>query len=365
MSEWHGICRYNIYVYICCDDLKLVLIMQIIFLHSCFISDPIVFFVTLFGPIFLVFGFNVIIFCLGVRVVVTQSRKKKISVKSTIKTMITIVGLMVIFGLTWLFGALTVREASTVAQYLFVIFNGFQGFLFFVFICLIGKDGREFWTYVITSSLRRKSKKSFTSSTLSPREKTGFTYQNPTFTEQLLTRSNFTKSEELSHLHNKTETEMNTITPNQESTSDNILIKGSLPKTLGLEEIGTGMESEMEMEDIERSVMMANEDAANIMQGGENGNMKTNVTHNDETGEAQSDVMGVEMYRDMQANVMQDRVSGHDTDPANIMEGEVNQHDTRASVGQKEVNVFEQKLKEFEELKFAPSSEKENVNFTG
>ena len=93
--------------------------------------------------------------------------------------------------------------------------------------------------------------------------------------------------------------------------------------------------------------------------------MKTNVTHNDETGEAQSDVMGVEMYRDMQANVMQDRVSGHDTDPANIMEGEVNQHDTRASVGQKEVNVFEQKLKEFEELKFAPSSEKENVNFTG
>ena len=348
--------------------LKLVLIMQIIFLHSCFISDPIVFFITLFGPIFLVFAFNFVIFLLGVRVVVTQSRKKKISVKSAIKTMITIVGLMVIFGLTWLFGALTVRETSTVAQYLFVIFNGFQGFLFFVFICVIGKDGREFWTYVITSSLRRKSKKSFTSSTQSPREKAGFTYQNPTFTEQLLTGSNFTKSEELSHLHNKTETEMNTITPNQESTSDNILIKGSLPKTLSLEEIGTGMESEMEMEselDIERSVMMVNEDAANMMQGGKNGKMKTNVMQSEGTGEAQMDVMGGEMYRDMQANVMQDGVSGHDTDPANIMGGEVNQRDTRASVGQKEVNVFEQKLKEFEELKFAPSSEKRNENITG
>ena len=338
--------------------------MQIIFLHSCFISDPIVFFVTLFGPIFLVFTFNVIIFVLGVRVVVTQSRKKKISVKSVIKTMITIVALMVIFGLTWLFGALTVREASTVAQYLFVIFNGFQGFFFFVFICLIGKDGREFWTYVISSSLRRKSKKSFTSSTQTPREKAGFTYQNPTFTEQLLTGSNFTKSEELkfdSHLHNKTEIEMDTTIPNQEATSDKILIKGSLPETLGLEEIGTGMESEIHMEselDIERSVMMANEDAANIMQGGLNGDMKTNVMHSEVTGEAQTNVMGGEMQRDMQANVMQDKMSGHNTDPANISEGEVNQHDKRASVGQKEVNVFEQKLKEFEELKFTPSSEK-------
>ena len=233
---------------------------------------------------------------------------------------------------------------------------------------MIGKDGREFWTYVITSSLRRKSKKSFTSSTQSPREKAGFTYQNPTFTEQLLTGSNFTKSEELSHLHNKTETEMNTITPNQESTSDNILIKGSLPKTLGLEEIGTGMESEMEMEselDIERSVMMANEDAANMMQGGENRNMKTNVTHSEGTGEAQRDVMGGEMQRDMEANVMQDRVSGHDMDPANISEGEVNQHDTEASVGQNEVNIFEQKLKEFEELQFTPLCEKGNENSTG
>ena len=62
--------------------------------------------------------------------------------------------------------------------------------------------------------------------------------------------------------------------------------------------------------------------------------------------------MGDEMHRDLQ-------VSGHDTDPANILECDGNQHDTAAGVGQKEVNVFEQKLKEFEELKFEPSSEKE------
>ena len=325
------------------------------------------FFVTLFGPIFLVFAFNFVIFLLGVRVVVTQSRKKKISVKSAIKTMITIVGLMVIFGLTWLFGALTVRGASIVAQYLFVIFNGFQGFFFFVSICLIGKDGRKFCTYLLTMSLRSKNKKSSTLGTNNLQEKAGIT--SPRYT--VLTGSNFNKRQDLKldgHLHNKTEIKMNTIIPIQVATSDNILIKGSLPKTLGLEEIGTGMKSEMEMEselEIERSVMMANEDAANMMQGGENRNMKTNVTHSEGTGEAQRDVMGDEMQRDMEANVMQDRVSGHDMDPANISEGEVNQHDTEASVGQNEVNIFEQKLKEFEELQFTPLCEKGNENSTG
>ena len=358
--------------------------MQFFFLHSCFISDPIVFFVTLFGPIFVVFAFNFIIFVLGVRVLVTQSRKKKSSVKSAIKTMISIVGLMVIFGLTWLFGALTVREASTAFQYLFVIFNGFQGFFFFVVICLIGKDGREFWSYVITNSLRRKSKKSFTSSTSNPREKA---YHNPIYTtEQLLTGSNLNKSEELkldsplqektecemdtiipnqqatsdkiyikgslpetlgledSPLQEKTECEMDTIIPNQQATSDKIFIKGSLPETLGLEEFGTGMESEMDLESELGNVMIAiaNEDAvieANIMQGGMNGGIKTEITHSELNGDEQTHVMHGEMNRDIQANALQDRVNENN-----------------------EVNVFEQ---EFEELNFTPSSEKGNENSIG
>ena len=45
--------------------------------------------------------------------------------------------------------------------------------------------------------------------------------------------------------------------------------------------------------------------------------------------------------------------------------GDGNQHDTVASVGQNEVNIFEQKLKEFEELKFTPLCEKGNENSTG
>ena len=131
--------------------------------YSCFISDPIVFFVTFLAPIFLAIIFNIVIFILVARVLVVHAKKKKMSTTSTIKTMISIVGIMVMFGLTWLFGALTVREASTAFQYLFVIFNGFQGFFFFVFICLLGKDGREFWIDVITCCrIKRKHARSST-----------------------------------------------------------------------------------------------------------------------------------------------------------------------------------------------------------
>ena len=44
---------------------------------------------------------------------------------------------MVLFGLTWLFWVMTVREASIVFQFLFVISNAFQGFFFFVFIIYV------------------------------------------------------------------------------------------------------------------------------------------------------------------------------------------------------------------------------------
>ena len=71
------------------------------------------------------------------------------------------------------------------------------------------------------------------------------------------------------------------------------------------------------------------------------------------------------IYIDIQANVIQDRVSGHDMVPANISEGDGNQHDTVAGVGQKEVNIFKQKLKGFEELQFTPLCEKGNENSTG
>ena len=173
------------------------------FLHSCFISDTIVFFVTFLAPIFALLLFNVVMFILAVRVLVIHSMKKKKSVKSTIKTMISIVGIMVMFGLTWLFGALTVREASTAFQYLFVIFNGFQGFFFFIFNCLISKDGREFWTNAIVSccGLRYCTRYSSLSSKLSSshgRRRTGSSslgVSNPNYRSRCMSASGFSSSE--------------------------------------------------------------------------------------------------------------------------------------------------------------------------
>ena len=177
--------------------------MENFFLHSCFINDPIVFFVTFLAPIFALILFNIVIFILSVRVLVTHTMKKKKSAKATIKTMISIVGIMVMFGLTWLFGALTVREASTAFQYLFVIFNGFQGFFFFIFNCLISKDGREFWTFVITSccGLRNCTKYSSLSSKLGtshPKRRTGSTSlgaSNPNYRSRCMSGSGFSSSE--------------------------------------------------------------------------------------------------------------------------------------------------------------------------
>ena len=112
------------------------------------------FFVTLFAPILVIFVFNIIIFALVARVLFKHMRRKK-SVRSTVRLMISIVSLAMMLGLTWLFGALTVRESSTAFQYLFIIFNGFQGFYLFVFICIIGKDSRELWTAFICCKERR------------------------------------------------------------------------------------------------------------------------------------------------------------------------------------------------------------------
>jgi hypothetical protein len=109
-------------------------------------------------------------FILGIRVLIKSTRQKVIqgnnrkNVRSTVKLVAGICGLMTLFGLSWIFGVLTINIASKAFQYLFVIFNVFQGFYFFVFICLFGKDGRNFWIELFRLRSFKKSllKSSFT-----------------------------------------------------------------------------------------------------------------------------------------------------------------------------------------------------------
>ena len=110
---------------------------------------------TLFAPIFLLFVFNIYVF-IAVVLVLIRHRKRQLKLTnsrwSTIasyRLMNSIVRLVVMLGLTWLFGALTAGEASTAFQYMFVIFNGFQGFFLFVHFCMFNRNVRELWIELI------------------------------------------------------------------------------------------------------------------------------------------------------------------------------------------------------------------------
>ena len=143
-------------------------------LHSCFISDPAVFFATFLGPIFVILLFNVVIFVMVMRVIKhTQNKigrtKGQMNKKSAIRLLVSIAGVMSLFGLTWLFGALIVTgfgdaRASTAFQVLFVIFNALQGFFICLFFCVFSKDAQESWLELLSHAHGRQKSTSLYSS---------------------------------------------------------------------------------------------------------------------------------------------------------------------------------------------------------
>ena len=143
-----------------------LILLNTMFSHfSCFIDHTGMLFGVFLGPIFAVLLFNIVMFLLVVRVLIKHSRRKIVEsknakkYKSTLKTLISIVSIMAMFGLSWLFGAFTISGASQVFSWLFVIFNSLQGFVLFLFFCVIGKDPREEWKSVFTCGRSRKKKK--------------------------------------------------------------------------------------------------------------------------------------------------------------------------------------------------------------
>ena len=97
--------------------------------------------------------FNFVIFIWVIVILVrhtkgTAARKKEaVSNKTIIRLMISITGVMSLFGLTWLFAILTfsITGLRETFQILFVIFNSFQGFFIFLFICIFNKEVLESW----------------------------------------------------------------------------------------------------------------------------------------------------------------------------------------------------------------------------
>ena len=85
-----------------------------------------------------------------------QEQKKR--AKGILKTLISIVSVMIMFGLSWFFGALSIGEGAIVFQWLFVIFNTTQGFMLFLFFCVIGEDARNEWKILLTCNKYRRKK---------------------------------------------------------------------------------------------------------------------------------------------------------------------------------------------------------------
>ena len=71
--------------------------------------------------------------------------KEQVNNSGTIKGMANITGIFCLLGLTWIFGALTVMKADQAFQIIFTVTNSLQGFLIFIFFCVLNGDVRSTW----------------------------------------------------------------------------------------------------------------------------------------------------------------------------------------------------------------------------
>ena len=100
---------------------------------------------TLLIPVYLTLLVNFVVFFAVLVVLIKKIRGNRSNTVANLKLTLGMFSISVVLGLTWIFGAFIASGASTVFRYLFVIFNSFQGFIFSVFMVMIGREGRLFW----------------------------------------------------------------------------------------------------------------------------------------------------------------------------------------------------------------------------
>ncbi|XP_022089653.1 adhesion G protein-coupled receptor L3-like [Acanthaster planci] len=104
------------------------------------------------APALLVIMINLIVLAMVVRIVIKSAHlrqeKKYDHIKAGIKGALTLLPLL---GLTWVFGLLAVNSATILFQYLFTIFNSFQGLFIFLINCVFNSE-------VKTAFVRKREK---------------------------------------------------------------------------------------------------------------------------------------------------------------------------------------------------------------
>ena len=174
------------------------------------------FFAAFLGPILLILAFNAVMFIVVIAVIIKHTVKRSIDHKKktdSIQLMINITSVFVLFGLTWIFGALTIMKAAPTFQIVFTILNSFQGFLIFIFFCVLKKEIRSSWAQLCIKDGSTQYKKngllSIPKSTkLSlinrPSVVTNMGKDDTTFTEEMATlgpTAQFTRSFSLNMCH--------------------------------------------------------------------------------------------------------------------------------------------------------------------
>ncbi|XP_071807365.1 uncharacterized protein [Asterias amurensis] len=104
------------------------------------------------APALVVIAINMIVLLLVVRIIIKSAHLNKEKHYDHIKAGIKgAVVLLPILGLTWVFGLLAVNSATIVFQYLFTIFNSFQGLFIFLIHCVFNSE--------VKAALKRKREK--------------------------------------------------------------------------------------------------------------------------------------------------------------------------------------------------------------
>ncbi|XP_065838360.1 adhesion G-protein coupled receptor G2-like isoform X2 [Oscarella lobularis] len=130
----------------------------------CYIRTPALYY-SFFGPAALILATNIVLYILIVRAVWTSRRHSvKHQMKENVARARAAFVILTLTGLTWVFGFFSIRELEghLVFNYLFAIFNGLQGFLIFLFHCVLQKDVRSQWILLVRCKGRHSSERAST-----------------------------------------------------------------------------------------------------------------------------------------------------------------------------------------------------------
>ena len=121
---------------------------------------------TLLVPVILMLLFNTFVFVAVLIVLIRKIITDKERNGANFKLVLGIFSISIVLGLAWIFSAFIINDSAIYFRYLFVICNTFQGFIFFVFIVIIGTEGRGFWTGLCRRNMKRV-KSSFRTNSMS------------------------------------------------------------------------------------------------------------------------------------------------------------------------------------------------------